>query len=123
MTLKSWMLIALGGGFGALSRYSLSVVLLHEGVFPIATLLVNFIGCALLPFVFFHRQREMTLLVGTGFFGSFTTFSTFSLESMNLLMEKQYMLFSLYTSLTIIGGVVLSAISFTIIMKKGGKRK
>lgn len=72
--------IAIGGGFGALARY-LAGLLFPEPTFPVTTLLVNAIGCALLGVLMALLTERFThpLLrpfFGTGLLGGFTTFST-----------------------------------------------
>lgn len=91
------LLIFLGGGLGALSRWSLSAGIakltlktpLHQ--FPVGILACNVLGCFLIGCVFGHfAQRNpdwvFPLLV-TGFLGGFTTFSTFGRDTWEALAE------------------------------------
>lgn len=83
------LLIFLGGGLGALLRFSISAWMQRRtGVaFPVGTLAVNALGCFGIGFcVTLLEQRSLMtpairffLLIG--FFGGFTTFSTFGLET------------------------------------------
>jgi CrcB protein len=85
--MKSIVIVALGGAFGAVSRYlvyQLSAYLF--GVqFPYATLIVNIAG-SLIMGVFIEAMAlgvsasmELRLFLAVGVLGAFTTFSTFSL--------------------------------------------
>lgn len=79
-----YLAVAIGGFTGALARYALDLVMAGSG-FPWSTLLVNVAGSLGLALFFvlysFGRQaKPLTLMVTTGFFGSFTTFSAFSLQ-------------------------------------------
>ncbi len=102
---------------GALCRYFIS--LLFQGVYPWGTLLVNILGCLLLPFLFiFIRELgffsdDLVNAMGTGFVGAFTTFSSFSVEIVKLIDNKQiiYAIFYLLASTT--GGLLAAYISVT----------
>ena len=93
--MEDFVLVFIGGGLGAVSRWILSsIVQRHTGIlFPWGTLVVNVIGSLLLGFVMGASKlygvftREQRLLIATGFAGGFTTFSTFSYESLALLAE------------------------------------
>jgi CrcB protein len=79
---------ALGGGLGAVLRYVLTSRLTHR--YPLSTLLVNVLGCALLgwsmtvlwdaPGLLGDQERRLF----AGFCGGFTTFSTFAYQSFDL---------------------------------------
>ena len=89
--------IFIGGGLGALTRYSLSSGIqslaeqtrLHR--FPIGILACNLLGCFLIGLLFgwiASRNGEhptwLHPLAVTGFLGAFTTFSTFALDTQKL---------------------------------------
>lgn len=87
----SVLLVALGAFFGAPCRYlvDLAVRARYDGVFPWGTLLVNLAGSFVLGVVLGAAEQgsasdDVTLLVGTGFCGAFTTFSTFVYETLVL---------------------------------------
>ena len=89
--------IFLGGGLGALTRYSLSYGIqslaeqtrIHR--FPIGILVCNLLGCFLIGLLFgwiASRNGDhpawLHPLAVTGFLGAFTTFSTFALDTQKL---------------------------------------
>ena len=86
------LLVVLGGGIGAGSRYLLGDWLhghLGNG-FPWGTFAVNALGSLMIGLVFGLAQRgslppAATLFLAVGVLGGFTTFSAFSYETMRLL--------------------------------------
>jgi fluoride exporter len=102
------LLVALGGGLGAVSRYLLSVLIENRrnpSGLPVAIIIVNIIGAGGLG-LFLGQFYEtiaynfytcsVYLCFGVGFFGAFTTFSTFSLEAVGLLHKKDLKNFLFY---------------------------
>lgn len=86
------LLVALGGFFGSITRYFISV---KTDKRLIGTWTANITGSILLGYLMnFHIDETIPewiwLLVGVGFCGSYTTFSTFGNETLNLLLEKKY---------------------------------
>ena len=90
--MESLLYVGVGGFFGANARYLLTLGTNHVltplmGVFPYGTLLVNVLGSfglALFGVWFGARtglSPQLRLLIGSGFFGAFTTFSAFANES------------------------------------------
>ena len=87
-------IIALGGAFGALSRYGVSGLALKylNPAFPFGTLIVNLVGSFLIGFFYqlFDQQAVSESTKGfifAGFLGAFTTFSTFSLDTVRLFQQ------------------------------------
>ncbi|QHS23162.1 fluoride efflux transporter CrcB [Virgibacillus sp. MSP4-1] len=121
MSKMIWLGIAIGGGIGAALRYALSVIM-DASAFPWATLMTNYIGCLFLPFIllFPRMHAHLKKIIGTGMIGSFTTFSTFSTESIELLQSGGSLLFVLYIFGSIIGGLFLSGLSYTWMVKHIG---
>ena len=83
-----FILVALGGMFGALVRYWITGYF-KTSDFPYGTLIVNIIGSGLLGFLVTIYSLNVLdsswlILLGTGFMGSLTTMSTFVMETIKL---------------------------------------
>lgn len=96
-----WLFIGLGGAFGAMSRYTVSIFLKpYSKKLPFATIVINCLGSFLFGFFLASGLRDSLptfyFLITTGFLGAFTTFSTFSFEAVNLLNSKQFRLATIY---------------------------
>lgn len=110
------MAVALGGAFGAVSRYLITMWIYGDSSpdFPYGTMAVNFIGCLLIGILagFFVKHPEYPMFVKlffiTGLLGGLTTFSTFSLESFDLLYEAPLYGFS-NIFISLLGGLILVA--------------
>ncbi len=86
------LVVAVGGGLGALARYGVSLLLpTTPGHFPLGTFLINVIGCALIGALMvlvtdvFTAGPLLRPFFGTGILGGFTTFSTYTNEFRALL--------------------------------------
>ncbi|MBN1488722.1 MAG: fluoride efflux transporter CrcB [Phycisphaerae bacterium] len=92
------LVIAAGGGAGALLRYGLAgwAQGLTHGAFPVGTAVVNVLGCLLIGFFGVALagplavREEIRLAVLVGLLGGFTTFSTFGFETLLLLNDGQW---------------------------------
>ncbi len=93
-----WVLIAFGGGAGAILRYAVEGwgQRLVGGVFPIGTLMVNTLGCLAIGFLgaLFAGpllvREEYRLAILVGFLGGFTTFSTYGYDTFALLSSGEW---------------------------------
>jgi fluoride exporter len=104
-------LVAVGGFFGAIARFSVSNWIKRKfpSSFPIATLLINLVGSFLLGYIIGKGwDASWNLLFGTGFMGAFTTFSTFKLESITLYRNKQSQLLIPYLVASYMLGILLA---------------
>ena len=101
-SMSLWLIVGIGGFFGAILRYWVSGWIQSGFVtFPFGTLGVNFIGSLLLALVMYASEyrglfgEETRVFLTIGVLGSFTTISTLSYESMKLLEQGEHMLFGL----------------------------
>ncbi len=84
------VLVALGGGLGAMARFSLdSWISTHwRSTLPVGTVVINVMGSLLLGLLTGWALRtaegELLAILGTGFLGGYTTFSTASIEAARL---------------------------------------
>ncbi len=91
-----FMLVGIGGFLGAISRFGINLMVQSytTHLFPISTLFVNVLGCTVIGMLFgyfrnHHLLSMLTMLVGIGFLGSFTTFSAFSFETIQLIKNNE----------------------------------
>ncbi len=115
MSFNQVLAIGVGGFFGAISRYSIGLIVLqfkvlgrHHG-----TLLANLIGCFIAGcclFYFSNKLKEDHLLIyflGIGFLGSLTTFSTFSVELLQFYDGRQWQQLIAHLLTNLILGLIL----------------
>jgi fluoride exporter len=102
----NFLLVFLGGGFGSLVRYGISLTISNLALkFPLATLISNVVACFLIGAITASVTKgnltdAQRLLLATGFCGGFSTFSTFSNETLQLAQNGQL--------LTAFGNIILS---------------
>ena len=113
--------VGVGGFFGAVARYLVSVWARGWAEhFPVGTLAANVLGSFALGFfasVFSGDAFRLTVLVG--FLGSFTTFSAFSYESVLLWQSGRWSAFLLNAALNVF--VCLAAAAFGIAVGRAVK--
>ena len=86
-----FFLVFLGGGLGALSRFTLTKAITDLcGIkFPWGILTCNLLGCFLIGLAAGYASKAVPEWFGplliVGFLGGFTTFSTFANDSFNLI--------------------------------------
>jgi fluoride exporter len=118
--------VGCGGFAGAILRYLLGEWLKSKHPFPIGTFVINVLGCFFLAWFLTYTssklRKEVTLLIGTGFTGAFTTFSTFSVETVQLLNGYQFVTAASYIMLSIVSGMLLSYFGYhlAIFMREKG---
>ena len=121
--IKNFLIVGLGGAVGSMLRYGVQKIFQVQTVatFPTGTLLVNIAGCFLIGILWSMVSRsltwndEMKLLLMTGFCGGFTTFSAFTLEGIGLLKENRTVLFVIYLSASVLGGLLATFIGIRIV--------
>lgn len=96
--MNTYIAIAFGGAFGAMSRFWLHgfVQRFVVGNFPLGTFAVNVLGSFLIGVFFVVLAEKAQLnevwrpIVVVGFLGAMTTFSTFSLDALLLFEQGNY---------------------------------
>ncbi|SET35287.1 CrcB protein [Oceanobacillus limi] len=107
----SFLLVAIGGFWGSIARYSISV---KTNKHFIGTWVANITGSMILAFLFHFYligaiSNALWLLAGVGFCGAYTTFSTFGNETIQLVTAKNYkkaisyVVSSVVLSITVVG--------------------
>lgn len=104
------LMVAIGGAIGSVLRYVINIKIdqMHDFAFPLGILSINIIGSFLMGLLAWlltvHIQlpeaQRMGILVGV--LGGFTTFSTFSTNTLELILEGQY--------ITAFSNIVLSVV-------------
>lgn len=103
-------IVALGGAFGAMSRFGVEHIPAFGDDKYYYTVVINVSGCFVMGilwtlFSHFGTSRGWELLVLTGFLGGYTTYSAFTLDAMELLSRGQFWLMAYYIAITIIFGL------------------
>ncbi len=117
------LMVFLGGGLGALTRYFLYLILPKETFLPYGTLVANFFGCfiATVVFTFFILKSDADsiykLLLITGFCGGLSTLSALSIELTVFIQSGEHFraVFYILTSLLI---CIISVILGLAVVKK-----
>ena len=106
--------VAVAGAVGAVARFTVdgAITTRRSGAFPLATLIINVAGSALLGVLtglvlFQHAPDGWRVVIGTGFCGGFTTFSTASFASVRLAQDDRPGL----AALNVLGTLVLCTAS------------
>jgi CrcB protein len=116
------MAIGIGGVFGAVARYAVSLALpTPAGGFPWATFIVNVSGSAALGFLlvlFVERLPRGGLarpIIGTGVIGAYTTFSTFEVDALTLVRGGHPGTAAVYVVASVIFGLVACWLGMTAV--------
>lgn len=107
------LLVGLGGFLGSIARFKLGGLILHHTTdwrFPLATFIVNVLGCVIAGLLsglverhsWFSPDTRVFLL--TGLVGGFTTFSAFGVETVFLLRRGQVAAALSYVALSLLCG-------------------
>lgn len=108
--------VFLGGSAGALTRYGLEVWIVPFGQIPVATVVANLVGSALLGTLAGLSERRAGrgvawALLGVGFSGALTTFSTFALEALDLLGGQGPLAAALYAAASVLAGLLVATVA------------
>ncbi|WP_165807056.1 fluoride efflux transporter FluC [Nocardioides currus] len=102
------VVVAVGGATGAVLRWSLGELVPDGDGFPWTTMSINVLGCfalGLLPLVR-HRDHRLTLLLGPGLLGGFTTVSTYAEQARGLVTDGDTWLAGAYVVGTVAAAVL-----------------
>lgn len=123
---RTWinvLLVALGGGLGAVARYGVGG-LVHRSAalsgFPFGTLTVNLLGCLLIGLGAGLADArgvigpEARLFLFVGVLGGFTTFSSFGYETVALLRDHEFVRAGLNAGLNVFIGLPLVWLGYTL---------
>jgi len=108
--LSNFLLVAFGGSIGASTRYFFYLVsknFFSPNYFFINTLIINIIGSFLIGYLIFLLENKsfsqdfLKYFFIIGILGSFTTFSAFSLEAIDLLVNKRFLIAFFYIFLSL----------------------
>jgi len=110
-TMKSLLLVFLGGGFGSSLRFVIGKYLNSpETGIPYGTFIANILGSILIGIILGlaakneSLSQNTVLFLATGFCGGFTTFSAFAYENHIFLKSGDFMSFAIYTIASFILG-------------------
>ena len=121
--MRNALFVFVGGGVGSVLRYLLSLYIPAVSGFPMATFLVNVVGCFLIGWLMGHLSTSVNdttlsiypFLLVSGFCGGFTTFSTVSLENIKLLQQQQIGLSLLYISLSLLACLLATGLGYALL--------
>ncbi|WP_028390380.1 fluoride efflux transporter FluC [Bacillus cihuensis] len=107
-------LIGFGGFVGAIVRYLVTIY--FSRFFPIGTLFVNITGSFFMGILTAIEWLSIpvSLLVGTGFLGAYTTFSTLNFELLMFKKNRRHVLFVLYIISSYCLGLLSAASGYCI---------
>jgi fluoride exporter len=111
----TWILIAVGGAAGAVSRYAVDIVVTERlgSFFPFGTLLINLSGSFILGLLFALAMERGVLSPDIrppliiGFLGAYTTFSTWMLQSWSLIEQGAW----ISAGINLVGSVLLGLLA------------
>lgn len=120
--MKQILFVGVGGAVGSVLRYGVNILTAkyYAASFPLATFIVNVVGCFLAGLIFGMMSEEtstnqqLKFLLITGFCGGFTTFSAFALENVKLMDSGNFVIPITYTLLSVLTGFVAVWIGLSV---------
>ena len=107
--IKQIILVGAGGAAGSILRFLTSEITtrFYGMTFPLATFIVNIIGCFCIGLFVnvIPVNSSLRFLLIAGFCGGFTTFSTFARENFDLIQINQLPHAIIYTVLSCVIGI------------------
>ena len=106
--------VALSTMAGGWLRYQVALISVFDDSFPLATLLVNYLGTFLLVYIIKGclsskvKSQRLILALSTGFCGGLTTFSGLLLDSIKLADSGRYTELLIYLVLSVGGGLAIA---------------
>ncbi|MEA4967820.1 MAG: fluoride efflux transporter CrcB [Bacteroidaceae bacterium] len=125
--MKSYLLVALGGAIGSVSRFGISELFSNRtnSSFPWATLFINLLGCFLIGLLLGLSQRyqfashySLRSFFIIGLCGGFTTFSSFSAETMRLFQNAQNFQAIMYILASTLIGLALTLLGYNLLISR-----
>lgn len=121
--LRTLLIVGAGSFVGGAMRYLVSKLVQGTVVttFPLATFLVNVIGCLAIGVFYglFERHSLMSpdlrLFLTVGFCGGFTTFSTFVNESYQLIRADNFFYLFAYVALSMLVGLLMLYLGYQLV--------
>ena len=109
----NYVAVALGGMVGCCARYGVTQLVQqwYGRSFPLATLVINVLGCLAMGYLFVLTLERVSISPGlrmailTGVLGGFTTFSTFAMETLLLLEDGETGYAVLYLGASVLLGL------------------
>jgi fluoride exporter len=111
---QKYVLIAVGGALGSIARYGVGLLVVNRmgNRFPYGTFVINLTACFIIGFSLTWMERHTTMnpawrfLIPIGFVGAYSTFSTFEWEIFSHLRLADFLIASLYVSLSLLFGLL-----------------
>ena len=117
-----YLIVFVGGGFGAALRHGVNrVSLAYLGpAFPWGTLFVNIVGGFIMGalaalFLIKGGSQEWRLFLTTGVLGGFTTFSAFSLEAALMWQRSEYGALGLYVAASVLLSILALFVGMSVV--------
>lgn len=107
------ILVSIFGVLGVLTRYSADIFWADKNhIFPIATLVVNIVGCFVAGFMFtilskkFFLPEQVSSAIIIGFCGGLTTFSGYCLQSLSIMQRGDVLKALAFILLSVVLGIL-----------------